>query len=309
MKIALLDIDGKMPNLALMKISTYHKMQRDSVEWYTPFEEYDILYMAKVFTFTPDYPYVIANAKKIIKGGTGYDIHSKLPFDMERELPDYSIYPNWDKDTAIGFLTRGCPNKCKWCVVPQKEGKIQPYMYWDDIFIEGRTKAVLLDNNVLAHPHGIDQIKMISYLKYQVDFNQGLDARLVTPEIAELLAEVRWIKRIRFGCDTPKQIEECERAIQLINSFGYKGEYFLYCIIMDDLEEAHSRINHWKQPQFYGRVYPHAQPYRDFNDPRQIIPQWQKDLARWTNKKELYKTCSFYDYEPRKGFKCKEYFK
>ena len=110
-----------------------------------------------------------------------------------------------------------------------------------------------------------------------------MDARLVTDDIARLLAKVKWIKRIRFGCDTPEQISECERAISLIDKYGYKGEYFFYCILMDDFKESFHRVNYWKQK---GRKFlPYAQPYRNFEDPNQIIPQWQKDLAGWVNKK------------------------
>ena len=177
----------------------------------------------------------------------------------------------------------------------------------DDIVIEDRTNLVLFDNNILACDYGIEQIEKIISRGYRVDFNQALDARLVTPEIAKLLAKVKWIKRIRFGCDTPKQVDDCERAMELIDDAGYKGEYFLYCIIVE-LTESFTRINHWKLKS-QQRCVVHAQPYRDFNNPRQVIPQWQKDLARWTDRKELFQSIEFADFEPRKGFRCKEYFK
>ena len=83
--------------------------------------------MAKVFSYTEDYGQYITNAKKIIKGGTGYDLTATLPDEIDLLQPDYSIYPQIDKKTAYGFLTRGCPNRCKWCVVPKKEGKVKPY--------------------------------------------------------------------------------------------------------------------------------------------------------------------------------------
>lgn len=132
MNIGLIDIDSNskikkwgakpFPNLALAKLSRYHKQQGNQVEWYTPFAHYDVVYMAKMFTFTPDYGYLITNADKVVKGGTGYDMHSKLPDEVDRLQPDYSLYPTIDNNTAYGFLTRGCPNKCFWCVVPKKEG-------------------------------------------------------------------------------------------------------------------------------------------------------------------------------------------
>lgn len=211
MNIALIAVDSTFPNLALMKIARYHRSRGDTVEWYTPFDYYDKVYMAKVFSFTEDYGQYITNAKEIIKGGTGYDLTTTLPDEIDRLQPDYSIYPSIDKKTAYGFLTRGCPNRCKWCVVPRKEGKVKPYMDVDDIAIDGRTNLILMDNNILASDYGLQQILKIIDRRYRVDFNQALDARLVTPEIGKLLAQVRWLTFIRFGCDTPKQIKDCER--------------------------------------------------------------------------------------------------
>lgn len=294
------------PNLALMKISAYHKRNGDHVEWYTPFGHYDKLYMAKVFSFTEDYGQWITNAESIEKGGTGYDISKNLPYEIDRLQPDYSCYPQIDASTAYGFLTRGCPNKCKWCIVPKKEGEIAPYMDIEEIAVDGRKNIVLMDNNVLASDYGLQQIEKIIRLKLKVDFNQGLDARLVTPEVAQLLAKVRWIKRIRFGCDTPAQIAECERATSLIDKFGYKGEYFFYCILMDDFKESFARVNHWRGKGY--RFLPHAQPYREIDNLAQVIPQWQKDLASWADKKWVFRSCEFKDFSPRKGFKCNEYF-
>lgn len=175
---------------------------------------------------------------------------------------------------------------------------------WDKT--AGRKKAILMDNNILASNYGLQQIEKIIKLGIKVDFNQGLDARLITDEIARLLAKVKWIKRIRFGCDTPGQIAEVERASALIDKYGYKGEYFLYCILMD-FEESFARVNYWKSKS--RRFLPHCQPFRDLNNPHQIIPQWQKDMAHWADRKEIYMSCDFKDFSPRKGFLCKEYFK
>lgn len=306
MNIGLLAVDSNYPNLALMKISAWHKARGGNVEWYNPFNRYDKVYMAKVFSFTEDYLQYITNADCVEKGGTGYDIRKVLPVEIDRMQPDYSIYPQIDSKTAYGFLTRGCPNRCKWCVVPKKEGKIAPYMDIEEIAIDGRKNIILMDNNVLASDYGLQQIEKIVSMGVRVDFNQGLDARLVTNDIAQLLARVKWMKRIRFGCDTLGQIAECERATALIDKYGYKGEYFFYCILMDDFKEAFSRVNHWRGKG--GRFLPHCQPYRDLNNPRQIIPQWQRDLAGWADKKWIFRSCEFKDFIPRKGFVCSEYF-
>ena len=310
MRVGLIDVDGhgKFPNLALMKISAYHKAKGDEVDWYSAFcGWYDVVYMAKVFSFTADYGYVISNADKVVKGGTGYDYSVVLPEDIDRMQPDYTIYPKIDKHTAYGFLTRGCPNKCKWCVVPKKEGNIRPYMDVDDIAINSRHNLVLMDNNILAaRGYALMQFGKIIKGGYRVDFNQGLDARLVDDEIAQKLASIRWINSIRFGCDTPKQIVEVEKAISLIDSYSVNPKrYFLYTIITKDMYESYERVSHFRG---YKRIRVQAQPYRELDNPKQVLPQWQKDMARWANRKEIFTTVDFKDYVPRKGFVCDEYF-
>ena len=326
MLIGLVDVDGHAkkkkwgatiyPNLALAKIARYWINRGGQIEWATPMKHYDIVYMSKVFNFSPDDTYIY-NADVIVKGGTGYDPTSQLPEEIDRLQPDYSIYPNVPKDTAYGFLTRGCPNRCKWCVVPRKEGAIRPYMDVDEIAIEGRRKLVLMDNNILAAgDYCMEQLEKIIERGYRVDFNQALDARLVTEEVAQLLARVKWLdnNRIRFGCDTHGQIAECERAMALINKYGFTGQYFLYTMLTDDFRECYERIVYWwrrtqeTRANHQGRyVYPHAQPYRDPMNPNHHIPQWQKDMAGWVNKKAHFVAHSFEDFEPRKGFRCKQY--
>ena len=292
MKNGLIDVDGHAkkkkwgatvyPNLALAKIARYHKEQGDEVEWALPFEHYDRVYMSKVFNFSPD-DLTVYNADEVIRGGTGYDIKSQLPDEIDRLQPDYSIYPALPKDTAYGFLTRGCPNKCPWCVVPRKEGKIRPYMDVDEIAIEGRKKLVLMDNNILAAgDYAVQQLEKIIERGYRVDFNQALDARLVNDEYARLLAKIKWLhNRIRFGCDTHGQIAECERAMALINGYGYNGEYFLYTMIggKSDFAESYNRVHYWWlrnheiRSQHRGNgIYPYAQPYRDPDNPRFTPP-------------------------------------
>lgn len=324
--IGLVDVDGHVkkkkwgatiyPNLALAKIARFWRNRGGQIEWATPMKHYDIVYMSKVFNFSPDDTYIY-DANEIVKGGTGYDIASKLPVEIDRLQPDYSIYPNIPKDTAYGFLTRGCPNKCPWCVVPRKEGAIRPYMDIDEIAIEGRRKLVLMDNNILAAgDYCIKQLQKIIERGYRVDFNQALDARLVTDEIAQLLAKVKWLdnNRIRFGCDTHGQIAECERAMSMINRYGFTGQYFLYTMLTSNFRECYERITYWWHRTQETRtsheghcVYPYAQPYRDPHNPRHIVPQWQKDMAGWVNKKAHFVAHSFEEFEPRKGFKCKQY--
>lgn len=303
MRVGLVDVDGGrsgFPNLALMKLSAWHKHRGDSVEWADPmFGKYDRVYMSKVFTFSED-NHDIWDCE-VVKGGTGYDIASKLPDEVDAMSPDYSLYGI--EGISYGFLTRGCPNKCPWCVVPIKEGKVSAYRDIDEV-IGGNSRAVLMDNNILASEYGLEQLEKIADKGYRVDFNQGLDARLVTEDVAKVLARIKWIKYIRFACDTSSQIKWIESARELLAKYGYTKEIFVYCLIKD-FDESYARISHFRKEKWFT---PHCQPYRDFSDPKQVIPQWQKDMARWSNRRWLYKSCDFKDYEPRKGFKCSEYF-
>lgn len=305
MNIGLLAVDSNYPNLALMKLSAAHKANGDNVDWYNPFDSYDIVYLSKIFSFTDDYPHPIVNAQLVKRGGTGYDYTTTLSAEIDSLQPDYSLYPSIDNRTAYGFLTRGCVRHCKWCIVPKKEGFIKPYMDIEQIAVNGRDKVVLMDNNVLAIDYGLQQIEKIVKLGIHVDFNQGLDARLVTEEVAQLLAKTKWIKRIRLACDTPAQIAECDKAIDRIDKYGYKGEYLIYCILLDDINECYERVIHWRNRG--SRFLPFCQPYRDLTKPN-VIPKWQKDMATWANKKQLFCTCDFRDYQPRKNFKCNKYF-
>lgn len=328
MKIGLIDVDGHgmkkkrgamiYPNLALSKIAAYHRCIGDTVEWYDPIfcDGYDKVYMSKVFSFSSDYEYHV-RAKEIVKGGTGFDIHSQLPVEIDNMQPDFSIYENVPTDTSYGFLTRGCPNKCFWCVVPRKEGAIRPY--WDvDKVANGRKKLVLMDNNILAAgDYAIAQLDKIIVRGYRIDFNQALDARLVTDEFALRLAKIKWIhSRIRFGCDTTAQIKECKRAMDLIHSYGFHGEFFLYTMIggKNGFRECYERINYWRDLLMLYRkthkgyaVYPYAQPYRDPTKRTSEIPLWQKDMAQWCNKRMIFYTTPFSEFTPRKNFKCETY--
>ena len=178
----------------------------------------------------------------------------------------------------------------------------------DEISMGGRRpKLILMDNNALASDYGISQLEKIIERGYRVDYNQAIDSRLITPEVAKLLAQVRWIAPIKFGCDSPKQIETCEKAMSWIDSYAKTPRnYLLFTIIMGDIQECYNRISYFKS---FPRVRVHAQPMREFDNPRQVIPQWQKDMARWADRKELYRSIDFKEFQPRKRFVCDEYFK
>ncbi|NBK79540.1 radical SAM protein [bacterium D16-76] len=228
----------KFPNYALMKISAWHKARGDTVEWWKPLGLFDRVYSSKVFDFTPENPYLPPDT---IKGGTGYGLFTELPPKVDAMFPDYSIYP--ECDYAIGYLTRGCPNRCRWCIVPKKEGAIRPYRAWQDLVRPDTNKLVLMDNNILACEYGIDQLAGMIDSGYMIDLNQGMDARLVTPEVADILARLKWRRHIRFSCDQESQIEPILRACELLKERGVKPyRVFVYLLVTSDLDNASRRV-------------------------------------------------------------------
>lgn len=234
--------NGKtFPNYALMKISAWHKARGDSVEWWMPLYHYDRVYSSKVFDFTPENPYLPENA---IKGGTGYKdipMNQELPPEIDNMFPDYSIYP--DCDYAIGYITRGCPNHCRWCVVPKKEGQIRKYRTWRELVRQDTDKLILMDNNILSCEYGISQLESLIGSGYRIDLNQGMDARLVDERIAKILSQIAWIRFIRFSCDQKSQIEPIKRTIELLGNHGVKPyRVFIYLLVTADIEDASDRV-------------------------------------------------------------------
>ena len=247
MRIALHDAEKEhfkhktFPNYALMKISAYHRQQGNEVEWWNPLCKYDRIYSSKVFDFTPADPYLPDDA---IRGGTGYrdlPMDKTLPQEIDNMYPDYSIYP--DCDYAIGYLTRGCPNHCRWCVVPEKEGMIRPYRTWQEVVRKDTDKLVLMDNNILACDHGISQLQSLIGSGYRIDLNQGMDARLVTLEAAEILSRLSWIRFIRFSCDQKAQIEPIRHTLELLGKHGVRPyRVFIYLLVTKDIRDAAERV-------------------------------------------------------------------
>lgn len=295
MNIGLIDVDGHhFPNLALMKISAYHKANGDTVDWYSPLLNFlgGRLYASKVFTFSADWDYFPVDWD-IRQGGTGYRIYEDLPQDIDDMLPDYSIYPQYD--FAIGFLSRGCIRKCPWCVVPRKEGNIRQY---DDIerVSQGRKEVVLMDNNFLANDFEFikEQLEKSIALNIRIDFNQALDARLVNDDNAKLLAKAKWSRYIRFACDTESQIEPVIEAIKTVRNAGYTKEFMCY-FLAKEVDETLERIN--KVMQHDKKFTPYVMPYRNLDGDGEIINDNLKRLARWCNRQWLRKSCKFEDYK------------
>lgn len=285
------------PNYALMKISAYHKAQGDVVTWWDPIGVYDLVYSSKVFDFTPENPYLPDTA---IRGGTGYKdlpLNQQLPTEVDAMYPDYSIYP--ECDYAIGYLTRGCPNNCRWCVVPKKEGGIRPYRDWHDLVRRDSNKLVLMDNNILACDYGTAQLESLIGSGYAVDLNQGMDARLVDDRIAGILAGLKWIKYIRFSCDQKAQIPAILKTAELLGRHGVKPyRLFIYLLVTKDIEDAAYRVEQLKGLK---GVNLYAQPER--NEAKGITPnRAQKEFANRYIYGHLYRTETWKEYLEKRPY-------
>ena len=292
-------IKGKIfPNYALMKISAWHKAQGDNVEWWNPLKNYDVVYSSKIFDFTPENPYLPENT---IRGGTGYadvPIWQQLRQEVDQLFPDYSIYPACDY--AIGYITRGCPNNCRWCVVPSKEGEIKPYRSWRQLIRPDSKKLVLMDNNILASDFGIAQLESLVGSGYAIDLNQGMDARLVDERIAKILAGLKWIKYIRFSCDQQAQIEPIMRTAELMGKYGVKPyRLFIYLLVTADIEDAARRVEALKR---LGNITIYAQAER--NERQGIVPnKMQLEFAQRYVYSGRYRQESWAEYLERMSIK------
>jgi len=288
MKIALHDSDRtKFPNLALMKLSAWHKSKGDSVEFYSPLfsSEYNKIYSSKVFTYTKEENFF----GSVEKGGTGYKKFNSLSDKIEHTCPDYGLY---NLDYSLGFLTRGCPNKCSWCIVPKKEGNITAHADIEE-FLKHK-KVVLMDNNVLSSEHGIQQIEKLIELQVKVDFNQGLDSRLIDNSMAKLLSKLKWLSPIRLACDRQSQMKSILKAVTFLRwNNATPSTYFVYCLVKE-IEEALERVKFLKGLH----LDPFAQPYIDYNGGK--ITREQKDFSRWVNHKAIFKTVPWDEYKKGK---------
>lgn len=295
MKIGLVDVDSHhYPNLALMKISAYHKSIGDIVEWAIPIDTYDKVYKSKIFTFTQDdlYDYNCETEK----GGSGYKDYTKiLPDHIEHICPDYSLYDI--EDIAYGFTTRGCIRKCPFCIVSKKEGYITPHADIEE-FLDGRKNLILMDNNIVACDHGIRQLEKCKEKGINVDCNQGMDARIIAKSdyLIKLIANLSVYKKyIRIACDVKSEIEPCKTVVERVLEENPKQRFIVYCLLTEDKEDSIERVSVWRN---YGhKVCVYAPPYKNFDDPNQFIPKWQRDLSCWANNRWFYYGCEFKDYD------------
>lgn len=288
MKIGLIDVDGhNFPNLALMKISAWHKVQGDEVEWFFGFSKYDKVYMSKVFTFTDDFNIVI-NASEIVKGGTGYDLENVLPEEIENMYPDYSLYNI--SDTAYGFLTRGCPRGCKFCIVAEKEGQCSKKVADLNQFWKGQKNIEILDPNLLACEEWENLLQQLIDSKAIVNINQGMDIRFMTKEKAEMINKLK-IKMLHFAWDNYEfsTYEKLKEFRPLLKFDSRMLRVYVLTNFNTSFEQDIDRVYKLRELGYD----PYITIFEKWNAPREI-----KRLQRWVNSKFIFRSCDrFEDYK------------
>lgn len=290
LKIGLIDVDGhNFPNLPLMKISAFHKSFGDDVEWFFPLNQYDRVYISKVFDFTQDYEMCI-QADEIIKGGTGYGLENKLPYEIENIYPDYELYGI--KNTAYGFLTRGCPRNCPFCIVSKKEGRYSYQVASLRQFWNGQKEIKLLDPNLLACPDKLELLDQLIESKAWIDFTQGLDIRLMTDEVIYKIKQLK-IKMLHFAWDTDEQsdliIQNLKYFKKHTNINMRKTSVYVLVNYNTNFEFDLYRIYKLKELDYD----PYVMIYDKQNAPKKI-----RELQRWVNNKFIFRSCErFEDYK------------
>ena len=290
MRVSLVDVDSRIPNLALMRASTWHKQRGDEVKLgYDPlFDDPDICYASKMFDFTAEPQYM--PDCETLKGGPGYSLTARMPFeDYDRIMPDYSLY---GCDYAIGRFTRGCPNRCPWCVVPKMDGNEVRHVADLEDFWQGQKVVRLLDDNIMADADEfIRDCGQLSRAGVHVIW-EALDIRLVTDETARALASVRTEKSIHFAWDGHGQDDAVQRGIETLERNGVKPWRLMFYVLVGFNTDREYDLH---------RIY----TLRDMGANPFVMPfdksdRYQKDLARWCNNKFIFKsTRRFEDYNDR----------
>ncbi len=301
MNIGLIDVDGhNFPNFALMRSSAYYKSKGYNVEWATMFSEYDRVIASKIFTFSQDYNYLSLKSKEFIKGGTGYDIKSKLIDCIENSnLMDYSLYPQYN--FSIQFFSRGCIRKCPFCLVRDKEGYISTV---EPVNLNPKGEWIeVLDNNFFANPEWHKSVDYLMKAKQPIKLH-GVDVRIMDEEQSFYLNKLKMKQNIHIAWDLP-QIDLKDRLNEMVKHIKpYKITCYVLVGFNSTIEQDLLRLNTLKNLG----ITPFVQPYRDFTNDRKP-KQYELDLARWANKMWIFKSCDFTEFSPRKGFKCDYYLK
>lgn len=300
-RVLLVDIDSTIPNLALMKISAYHKARGDIVGFNVtdPTHAYISCIFKKnrdkanscAYMLRLDNPDIITDI-----GGPGYDLKKVLPSEIENGQPDYTLYPGIDY--ALGFTTRGCIRACPFCIVPKKEGSLTHIQPIESIYRPEFGAIKLLDNNVMADPENFKHIvEFCEAHKLKLDVSQGLDIRLLTEELAQYIARINPIKKLCFAFDHPKEEPAVKRGIELLKNAGVdiRGlvQFYVYCDRSAGPFGIDSAINRCQLLKSLGT---NAYVMLNIDAPPTVE---MKHLKRWANRKAIFWTCDFNQYKRR----------
>jgi len=292
MKVAIFDVDSKIPNLALMKLTAYHKQCGDSVELYSPLfkKDYDKIYASKIFNFSDR---SMLDESRMTIGGTGWDLKKNLPDEIESLVPDYSLY---GYPHNIGFTQRGCRLKCSFCVVPEKEGKPYGVNTIDELWTQRDSDfLVLLDNDFFGNPQWQDRIDEIADMRLKVSFSQGLNIRNMKQNQAEALAKVNFSnlngtkKQVHFAWDDPRHEKLIHKGLKTCFDAGIKAYQMAFFVLIGYHSTPEEDLHRVEVLRSYG-VDPFAMPYNKEN-------YYQRTFARWVNRREIFKTVPWAEYD------------
>jgi hypothetical protein len=314
LRIGLIDVDSILPNLALMKISSYYKLNGYQVEFVQVGKEYDKIYASAIFTRSKH------KCEKLIEyygnlieiGGTGWDIKKELPEAIDIMKPDYDLYKVEDiaprikgigtkqrkieKATEIvnagmGFTSRGCIRNCSFCFVPEKEGEFRQAVEIKDLINPKSNVLILHDNNLTADPFCIDKLNEIKERGLIVDINQGCDVRLMTEEIAQALSEVKHLRSIHYAWDLMGFEEQVLNGIDILSKYikNYKHMCFMLTGYNTSFEEDMYRFRKLNELG----IRPYVMRYNEKKDDIRL-----NHFARWVNSFIHKAVPNFEDYEP-----------
>lgn len=312
MAIGLIDIDSKIPNLALMKLSTYYKNLGEDVEFVQQGKEYEKIFASAIFTKSKnECEKLIEHYRdKIEIGGTGWNMHKVLDKEIEYSKPDYNLYSaeeiasrmkgimtkgrKLQKATEIvnagmGFTSRGCIRECGFCFVPKKEGKFRNVAEIKDLINPKSNILILHDNNLTADPNCIDKLHEIRDRKLIIDINQGCDVRLVNDDIAKALGEVKHLRSLHYAWDLMGFEKQVMEGIKTLSNHikPYRHMCFVLVGFNTTFEEDMYRFRKLRELN----VDPFIMIYNQKEDRR------LKHFARWVNSR-IYKSCKWEEYTP-----------
>ena len=288
-RVLLVDADSQkgFPNLALMKISAWHKERGDSVELIkgipstAPLDPYDHTYISCIYFQNKDRvkDYAMQVTNNLMIGGSGYDLELELTDEIEHIMPDYSLY---GVDFSIGFTSRGCVRRCPWSVVPDKEGKIRDHAPISEFLHPNHKKIILLDNNFTASPRRYENLHFIRDHNLKVNFSQGLDIRKMNSKLAAALATVKYhdwkfkSRRLHFAFDDMRYEKAVWRGIDLLENAGISPSHLMFYVLVGFNTTEEEDLYRIRSLHKRG-VLPYVMPYNKKKESAR--------LTRWVNRR------------------------